>query len=342
MTHTITLIPGDGIGPEVTDAVTRILKASGVSITWDRYEAGVNAFERYRTSLPKELLDSVERNKVALKGPVSTPIGEGFTSVNVGLRKALDLYANVRPVSNLPGVKSRFDGVDLVIIRENTEDLYSGLEHEIIPGVVESLKIITARASERIARFAFQYARDRKRKKVCAIHKANIMKLGDGLFLESVRTVSREFRDIKYDERIVDAACMQLVLDPGRFDMLVLPNLYGDIVSDLCAGLVGGLGVVPGANIGERCAVFEAVHGSAPDIAGQGIANPTALLLSALMMLHHIGESAAADAIMSALTRVIKGGESVTRDLGGTATTLEFTDAVCQVIDTAVTSENRR
>jgi isocitrate dehydrogenase (NAD+) len=335
MTHTITLIPGDGIGPEVTDAVVRILKASGVAIDWDRHDAGVTAFERHGTSLPNELLDSVRRNRVALKGPVTTPIAEGFTSVNVGLRKALDLYANVRPVVNLAGVKSRFEGVDLVIVRENTEDLYSGLEHEIIPGVVESLKIITARASERIAKYAFDYATEYKRHKVTAIHKANIMKLGDGLFLESVRTVSREYPAIKYEERIVDAACMQLVLDPGRFDVLVLPNLYGDIVSDLCAGLVGGLGVVPGANIGDASSVFEAVHGSAPDIAGQGIANPTALLLSAIMMLRHLGEEAAADAIMSALTRVMIAGEFRTRDLGGTTSTLEFADAICGALDKA-------
>jgi isocitrate dehydrogenase (NAD+) len=332
MTHTITLIPGDGIGPEVTDAVVRILKAAGVAIDWDRHEAGVAAFARYGTSMPADLLESVRRNRVALKGPVTTPIAEGFTSVNVGLRKALDLYANVRPVLNVPGVRSRFDHVDLVIVRENTEDLYSGLEHEVVPGVVESLKIITARASDRIAHFAFRYAREHGRRKVTAVHKANIMKLGDGLFLERVRAASVDYEDVIYDERIVDAACMHLVIDPTRFDVLVLPNLYGDIVSDLCAGLVGGLGVVPGANIGDEASVFEAVHGSAPDIAGLGIANPTALLLSAVMMLQHIGEKEAAGRVVTAVHGVLAAGEVRTRDLGGTATTLEFSHAICHAL----------
>lgn len=334
MTYTITLIPGDGIGPEVTDAVVRILKAAGLSIAWDRQETGVAAIARHGTPLPTELLDSVRRNRVALKGPVTTPIGEGYTSVNVGLRKALDLFANVRPVLNLPGVPSRFQDVDLVIVRENTEDLYSGLEHEVVPGVVEGLKIITAAASERIADFAFRFARTYKRSKVTAIHKANIMKLSDGLFLDCVRRASLNFQDVRYEERIVDAVCMQLVMDPSKFDVLVLPNLYGDIVSDLCAGLVGGLGVVPGANLGTEVAVFEAVHGSAPDIAGKGVANPTALLLSALMMVRHLGEPAVADAIYTALTRVMTQGTVRTRDLGGTATTLEFTDAICRGLDT--------
>src|SRR6478672_2952603 len=257
MAHAITLIPGDGIGPEVTAAVVRILTAAGLSIDWERHDAGVIAFKRVGQSLPTPLLDSIKRTKVALKGPVTTPIAEGFTSVNVGLRKALDLYANLRPVKNLPGVASRFTDVDLVIVRENTEDLYAGLEHQIIPGVVESLKIITEKASTRIAEFAFDHARRWHRKRVTAIHKANIMKLSDGLFLESTRKVSREFTDVTYDERIVDAACMHLVMRPETFDVLLLPNLYGDIVSDLCAGLVGGLGVVPGANIGEETAVFE-------------------------------------------------------------------------------------
>src|SRR6186713_535635 len=293
-THTITLIPGDGIGPEVTEAVLRILAVAGLTIEWDRQEAGVVAFERHRTALPAELIDSVTRTKVALKGPVTTPIGEGFTSVNVGLRKALDLYANLRPVWNLPGIAGRFQGVDLVIVRENTEDLYAGLEHEVIPGVVESLKIITERASSRIARFAFDHAVRHGRKRVTAIHKANIMKLSDGLFIDCVRRAAREYIDIKYDEKIVDAACMQLVMHPEQFDVLVLPNLYGDIVSDLCAGLVGGLGVVGAANLGTEVAVFEAVHGSAPDIAGKNFANPTALLLSAVMMLRHLGETTAA------------------------------------------------
>jgi isocitrate dehydrogenase (NAD+) len=274
----------------------------------------------------------VHRNKVALKGPVTTPIAEGFTSVNVGLRKALDLYANLRPVVNLPGVKSRFENVNLIIVRENTEDLYAGLEHEIIPGVVESLKIITEKASTRISEFAFDYAQKYGRKRVTAIHKANIMKLSDGLFLESTRKVSREHTSVTYDERIVDAVCMQLVMHPERFDVLLLPNLYGDIVSDLCAGLVGGLGVVPGANIGVDCAVFEAVHGSAPDIADQNLANPTALLLSALMMLDHIGEREAAARIRDALVRVLTDGTTRTRDLGGEASTTEFTDAICRAV----------
>src|SRR6266851_2123671 len=333
MPHTITLIPGDGIGPEVTAAVVRILTVAGVEIEWDRQDAGVIAFKRFGQSLPPQLLESVKRNKVALKGPVTTPIGDGFTSVNVGLRKALDLFSNLRPVRNLPGVESRFQGVDLVIVRENTEDLYAGLEHEIVPGIVESLKIITERASTRIARFAFEYARTNGRKRVTAIHKANIMKLSDGLFLDSCRKVSREFIDIAYDERIVDAACMHLVMHPERLDVLLLPNLYGDIVSDLCAGLVGGLGVVPGANLGASIAVFEAVHGSAPDIADQNLANPTALLLSGLLMLEHIGERAAAERIRAALLRVLAAGTVRTRDLGGTATTTEFTDAICREID---------
>jgi isocitrate dehydrogenase (NAD+) len=332
MTHTITLIPGDGIGPEVTEAVVRILSAAGVSIEWERHLAGVLAVERTGQSLPVDLLESIRRNKVALKGPVTTPIAEGFTSVNVGLRKTLDLYANLRPVWNLPGAPARFSGIDLVIVRENTEDLYAGLEHEVVPGVVESLKIITARASTRIARFAFEHARRHHRKKVTAIHKANIMKLGDGLFLESVRTVSRDYTDIAYDEKIVDAACMHLVMNPGQFDVLVMPNLYGDIVSDLCAGLVGGLGVVGAANLGLEIGVFEAVHGSAPDIAGKNIANPTALLLSAILMLRHIGEEAAANRIMDALGGVLTGASVRTRDLGGTATTFEFADAVCKAI----------
>ncbi len=335
MSHSITLIPGDGIGPEVTESVVRIIKASGVQIDWERIDAGVTAFEKYHTSLPAELLDSVHRNRVALKGPVTTPIAEGFTSVNVGLRKALDLYANLRPITNLPGVKTRFDNVNLVIVRENTEDLYSGLEHEIVPGIVESLKIITERASTRIARFAFEYAKTNGRKRVTAIHKANIMKLGDGLFLESVRAIAREYPDVRYDERIVDAICMQLVLFPERFDMLVLPNLYGDIVSDLCAGLIGGLGFAPGANVGDKAAVFEAVHGTAPDIAGQDLANPTALLLSALMMLEHIGERDAAARIRAALYGVFQEHQVVTRDLGGTSTTTEFTEAVCKAMDKA-------
>jgi isocitrate dehydrogenase (NAD+) len=331
--HTITLIPGDGIGPEVTEAVVRIFKIAGLEIEWERHDAGVTAFKRFGISLPAELLDSIRRNKVALKGPVTTPIAEGFTSVNVGLRKALDLYANLRPVRNLAGVTSRFDGVDVIIVRENTEDLYSGLEHEVVPGVVESLKIITERASTRIARFAFDFARANGRTRVTAIHKANIMKLGDGLFLTSTRAVARDYADVTYDERIVDAACMSLVMYPEKFDVLLLPNLYGDIVSDLCAGLVGGLGVVPGANMGTDCAVFEAVHGSAPDIANKNMANPTALLLSALMMLDHLGERQASERIRAALGRVLADGRIRTRDLGGQSSTTEFTDAICREIE---------
>ncbi len=330
MSHVITLIPGDGIGPEVTEAVVRIFKAAALDIEWERHDAGVLAFEKSGETLPAPLLDSISRNKVALKGPVTTPIGQGFTSVNVGLRKALDLYANLRPVKNLPGVTSRYENVDLVIVRENTEDLYAGLEHEVVPGVVESLKIITEKASTNIARFAFEHARKYGRKRVTAIHKANIMKLGDGLFLSSTRKVSTDFIDITYDERIVDAACMHLVMHPEKLDVLLLPNLYGDIVSDLCAGLVGGLGVVPGANLGRESAVFEAVHGSAPDIAHKNLANPTALLLSALMMLDHIGEREKAERIRAALSAVLTEGTVRTRDLGGESSTTEFTEAICR------------
>jgi isocitrate dehydrogenase (NAD+) len=313
----------------VTAAVVRILEAAELDVTWDPHVAGVLAVEQHGNPLPRPLIDSITRTKVALKGPVTTPVGGGFTSVNVGLRKALGLYANLRPVWNLPSVPSRFTGVDLVIVRENTEDLYSGLEHEVVPGVVESLKIITAEASERIATFAFEYARRNGRKRVTAIHKANIMKMGDGLFLASVRKVAASYPDIVCDERIVDAACMHLVINPSQFDVLLLPNLYGDIVSDLCAGLVGGLGVVPGANLGTEIGVFEAVHGSAPDIAGKNLANPTALLLSALLMLRHIGEGAMAARVMAALGTVMSEGRVRTRDLGGTAGTREFADAIC-------------
>ena len=333
--HRITLIPGDGIGPEVTAAVVRIIKTSGAHIEWEEHPAGILAFERTGQTLPIELIESVRRNKVALKGPVTTPIGTGFTSVNVGLRKALDLYANLRPVWNLPGVHARFEDVDLVIVRENTEDLYAGLEHTVVPGVVESLKIITERASTRIAEFAFRHARRHGRKRVTAIHKANIMKQSDGLFLDSARRVAGAFPDITYDERIVDAACMHLVMKPSQFDVLLLPNLYGDIVSDLCAGLVGGLGVVGAANLGSEMAVFEAVHGSAPDIAGKNLANPTALLLSAILMLRHIDENAAADRIMTGLGAVLTAGRIRTRDLGGSASTSEFADAVCRELEGA-------
>ena len=328
--HDITLIDGDGIGPEVTGAVVTILESAGLRANWDRHVAGLLALERHGETLPQALLDSIRRTKVALKGPVTTPVGGGFSSVNVGLRKALNLFANLRPVWNLAGVPSRYTGVDLVIVRENTEDLYAGLEHEVVPGVVESLKIITAEASTRIARFAFEHARRHGRRRVTAVHKANIMKLGDGLFLRSVRDVAAQYPDITADDRIVDNACMQLVVNPTQFDVLLLPNLYGDIVSDLCAGLVGGLGVVPGANLGTDIGVFEAVHGSAPDIAGKGVANPTALLLSALLMLRHLGEDAIADRISRALGLVLGDDQIRTRDLGGTATTAEFTAAVCR------------
>ena len=297
----------------------------------------MTALDKHGATIPAELLESIRRNKVALKGPVTTPIAQGFPSVNVGLRKALDLYANLRPVQNLPGVAARYQGVDLVIIRENTEDLYAGLEHEVVPGVVESLKIITARASTRIAEFAFAYAREHGRRKVTSIHKANIMKLSDGLFLECARDVARRYPDIVYDEKIVDATCMQLVLNPNVFDVLLLENLYGDIVSDLCAGLVGGLGVVGAANLGSEAGIFEAVHGSAPDIAGKMLANPTALLLSAVLMLRHIQEGTAADRIMKALGEVLVDGRVRTRDLNGSASTLEFADAVGEKIVKAAT-----
>jgi isocitrate dehydrogenase (NAD+) len=324
----ITLIPGDGIGPEVTRAVVKVLAAAGFTPEWETFSAGAEAVAEHGTTLPPALLESITRNKIALKGPISTPVGKGFTSVNVGLRKALDLYANLRPVWNLPSVKSRFDGVDLVIVRENTEDLYAGLEHTVVPGVVESIKIITEAASTRIAVFAFEQARRRGRKRVTAVHKANIMKLSDGLFLECARKVSANYPEIQFDDRIVDAACMHLVMHPEKLDVLLLPNLYGDIVSDLCAGLVGGLGVVPAANLGlNGVGVFEAVHGSAPDIAGKDIANPTALLLSAVLMLQHLQLDAKADAIMNALKKVLASGH-VTPDLGGKATTTSFADAI--------------
>jgi isocitrate dehydrogenase (NAD+) len=334
MTRRITLIPGDGIGPEVTRAVLRVLDAAGFTAEWEQFSAGAAALAEHGTTLPSGLLDSIRRNKTALKGPITTPIGEGFTSVNVGLRKALSLYANLRPVSNLPNVASRYQNVDLVIVRENTEDLYAGLEHVVVPGVVESLKIITEEASTKIARFAFEYARRHKRKRVTAIHKANIMKLSDGLFLECARKVALEFPDVAYDERIVDAACMHLVMHPERLDVLLLPNLYGDIVSDLCAGLVGGLGVVPAANLGDDgVGVFEAVHGTAPDIAGQDKANPTALLLSAVLMLYHLDEDARAERIVRALSTALADGSARTPDLGGSATTTQFTDAVVKALE---------
>jgi len=328
MPHRITLLPGNGIGREVSAAVVRIIEAVGTPIEWEMYTVGAEALDRFGTPLPDEVIDSIRKNCVALKGPVETPIGSGFESVNVRLRKTLDLYANLRPVRNLPGVPSRFGDVDLVIVRENTEGLYSGLEHEVVPGVVESLKIMTEKACTRIAQFAFDYARKYGRRKVTAVHKANIMKKSDGLFLECFRRVAAGCPDIERDEKIVDNTCMQLVMNPRQFDVLLMENLYGDIVSDLAAGLVGGLGVVPSANIGERGALFEAVHGSAPDIAGKNLANPTALLMSAIMMLQHIGERDAAARIQNALNMTLQERKTVTRDLGGTATTSEFTDAV--------------
>jgi len=328
MAHRITLIPGDGIGQEVSAAVLRIIEAVGVAIEWERFIAGGEALDRFGTPLPETVIESVRRNGVALKGPVATPIGVGFESVNVRLRKALDLYANLRPVRNLPGVPSRFGDIDLIIVRENTEGLYSGLEHEVIPGVVESLKIMTEKACTRISVFAFEYARKHSRRKVTAVHKANIMKKSDGLFLECFRRVAVKYPEIERDEKIVDNTCMQLVLNPYQFDVLLMENLYGDIVSDLAAGLVGGLGVVPSANIGDHGALFEAVHGTAPDIAGKNLANPTALLMSAIMMLDYINEREAAARITRALNNVLQARQKVTRDLGGTASTSEFTDAI--------------
>jgi isocitrate dehydrogenase (NAD+) len=328
MKHTITLIPGDGIGPEVSAAVKQIISAAGVDIQWDEIAARAEIERRGLDFMQAGVLESIRKNKVALKGPLATAVVGGPPSINVALRKALDLYANVRPVKNLEGVQSRFLGVDLVLIRENTEDLYSGLEHTVVPGVVESLKIITEKASTRIAKFAFEFARKYGRKKIHAVHKANIMKLSDGLFLTCCRKVAEDYKDIEYKELIIDNACMQMVLNPHQFDMLVLTNLYGDIMSDLAAGLVGGLGVVPSGNMGESIAVFEAVHGTAPDIAGKKIANPTALLMSAILMLRHIDEVAAAKRIEDSLHAVYKAGKSLTRDVGGSASTSEFTAAV--------------
>jgi isocitrate dehydrogenase (NAD+) len=330
MPHPVTLIPGDGIGPEVADAVVQVIDATGVPIRWDRIELNKELIIEAGGKIPQSVLDSLHRTLVGLKGPVTTPVGGGFRSLNVQIRKALNLYANVRPVHNLRGLKNRYEDtpIDLIIFRENTEDLYSGLENEVTEGVVTSIKVITEKASTRIARYAFQYARKLGRKRVTAIHKANIMKLGDGLFIECCRNVAREFGEIEYGELIVDNTAMQLVMRPEQFDILLMPNLYGDIISDLAAGLVGGLGIVPGANMGDDHAVFEAVHGSAPDIAGQGIANPTALLQSAVLMLLHLGEEAAATRVKNAIETVYEEGKWLTRDLGGRATTAEFTAAV--------------
>ncbi len=328
MSYTISLITGDGIGPEITQATREVIEAAGVKIVWEEVLAGQKAIEQEDDPLPEKTLRSIRKNKVALKGPLATPIAKGFPSVNVLLRKTLHLYANVRPAKSLEGIRSLFKNIDLVILRENTEDLYSGIEHVVAPGVVESIKVITRKASLRISEFAFQYAKKNHRKKITAIHKANIMKLSDGLFLDCARKVAKKFSRIEYTEMIVDNACMQLVLHPHQFDILLLENLYGDIVSDLAAGLVGGLGVVPAANIGEKGAIFEAVHGTAPDIAGKNKANPTALILSSALMLDYLGEKKAADKIRHAVIKIFKKGTSLTADLGGNATTTEMAHAI--------------
>jgi isocitrate dehydrogenase (NAD+) len=330
---TVTLIPGDGIGHEVSNATVRVLDAAGAEIEWERHIAGREAVEKYGNPLPPEVLESIRRNCVALKGPITTEVGKGFKSINVQLRQELDLYANLRPSRSLPSIPSKFEGVDLIVVRENTEDLYSGLEHTVVPGVVESLKIITEKASLRIARFAFEYARRHGRKRVTAVHKANIMKLSDGLFLDCFRRVASEYSEIVADDRIVDNMCMQLVMRPEDYDVLLMENLYGDIVSDLCAGLVGGLGVVPGGNIGLDVAVFEAVHGSAPDIAGKDLANPLALIRSGIMMLYHLHKDDVAEKVRTALREVVVNQKILTRDLGGQATTTEFTDAIVRALE---------
>ena len=329
MAQTVTLIPGDGIGPELAEATRRVLDASGVDFDWEVVEAGEAVMAKEGTPLPQYVLDSILRNKVAIKGPITTPVGEGFRSVNVALRQTLGLYANLRPVRSIPGLRTRYENVDLVIVRENTEDLYAGIEHMVGPDAAESIKIITRAASERIARFAFEYAVANGRRKVTAVHKANIMKLSDGLFLESCRTIAAQYEGkIAFEDRIVDNMCMQLVQKPELYDVLVLPNLYGDIISDLAAGLVGGLGVAPGANIGPQAAVFEAVHGSAPKYAGQNKANPTALMLSGVLLLRHIGQQAAAGRVEDAIRSVLVEGRTVTYDLGGTAGTSDYADAI--------------
>jgi isocitrate dehydrogenase (NAD+) len=339
MAQTVTLIPGDGIGPELAEATRRVLDASGVKLDWEVVEAGDAVLAREGTPLPQSVLDSIVRNKVAIKGPITTPVGVGFRSVNVALRQALGLYANLRPVRSIPGLKTRYDDVDLIIVRENTEDLYAGIEHMVGPDAAESIKIITRAASERIARFAFEYAVANGRHKVTAVHKANIMKFSDGLFLESCRTIAAQYEGkIAFEDRIVDNMCMQLVQKPELYDVLVLPNLYGDIVSDLCAGLVGGLGVAPGANIGPEAAVFEAVHGSAPKYAGLNKANPTALMLSGVLMLRHLGHQAAAERVEAAIRAVIAEGRTVTYDLGGSAGTSDFADAIVARLDSVATT----
>jgi isocitrate dehydrogenase (NAD+) len=333
MTHAITLIPGDGIGPEVTAAARRVVETAGVAVQWDTQEAGAAVAEARGTVLPNEVLDSIRRTRVALKGPIGTPIGKGFRSVNVTLRQTLDLYANVRPIRSLPGVEPRFEGTDLVIVRENTEDLYAGLELMILPGVAQSIKLITEKSCARIAEYAFSYAERLGRKRVTCVHKANIMKISDGLMLETFRRVAANHPSIEPAEMIVDACAMQMVRNANKLDVIVTENLYGDILSDLGAGLVGGLGIVPGANIGEAAAVFEAVHGSAPDIAGRDLANPTAVIQSSIMMLEHLGERAAAARIERAILEVYRVGNVRTADLGGRSTTTEFTDAVCRALN---------
>ena len=329
--YTVTLIPGDGIGPEVTDAMVKVVEASGAKINWEKVQAGEAVIEKYNTAIPDYVIDSIKKNKVAIKGPITTPVGKGFKSVNVTLRQKLDLYVNLRPIKSFKGIKSRYEDVDLVIVRENTEDLYAGIEHKIGDYAAESIKIITKPACERICKFAFDYAKDNNRKKVTGVHKANIMKLSDGLFLNTFREVAKDY-DIESDDLIVDAAAMNLVLNPENYDVMVMPNLYGDILSDLCSGLVGGLGIIPGANIGKDVAVFEAVHGSAPQIAGQNIANPTAIIQSAVMMLKYLGEVDAAKKIEKALEEVFLKGEKLTVDLGGNSTTEEFTDEIIKYI----------
>jgi isocitrate dehydrogenase (NAD+) len=324
----VVLIEGDGIGPEVTAAACRVVAAAGVAIDWVRAEAGLGAADRLGEPLPDETLELIRKYRVALKGPCTTPVGKGFRSINVRLRQGLDLYASVRPVRTLPGVKTPYDNVDLVVVRENTEGLYAGLEHVVVPGVVESLRVITRPACERITRFAFELARHQGRHRVTFCHKADVMRLSDGLFLECARAVADEYPFIRFDERPIDNVCLDLALDPTRYDVLVMENLFGDVISDLCAGLVGGLGVVPGANLGAKYAVFEAVHGSAPDIAGKGLANPIAVVRSAAMMLDHVGERAAAERIERAVARTLDAGVGLTRDLGGDGTTATITEQI--------------
>jgi isocitrate dehydrogenase (NAD+) len=337
---TVTLIPGDGVGPEVIGAAITVLDAAGVKLQWDRQEAGAAALKKHGTPVPDSLIRSLKRTRVALKGPLETRVGEGYRSINVYLRKTFNLYASLRPTHNFEGVQTPFRNVDLVVVRENTEDLYAGIEHQVSPGIVESVKVITARASTRIARFAFEFARHNRRKLVTAIHKANIMKLSDGLFLKCARRLAKAYPDIRYEEQIVDAACMRLVTNPSSFDVLLLENLYGDIVSDLCAGLVGGLGVVPGANYGEHGAIFEAVHGTAADIAGKNIANPVAAILSAALLADYLGAHRAADSIRTAVGDVLRNGRTLTPDLGGKASTSAMTDAILRSLSPAAEVES--